>query len=294
MPIVVATPEHLSGVRRLLQTAAYRYLDIGSEDISALLSRAHGAVGEESGTLWGYFGVQLEDRPATLLPDAPTRAYVRAWAVQRPMRPVAVLREMLHLIQAAVAQPAPGVQIICYGSDPWVNHSLSENGFVEAEQVQFYELDRLPRRVAALPAPPADVRLTPGHPDHLTELARMDAAAFPPLWHFGTKDLFEMLVRCRVQIAWCDGRMVGYTAVCTNNRSEVQLARLAVHPAWQGKGVGRLLLSDTIRYAAQEFERLVLNTQTTNHRSQKLYQGFGFRPIGLPIPVLVRAPEQEV
>ncbi len=288
MPIVAATPDHLSGVRRLVQTAAYHYLDIGAEDISILLTQAYGAVGEEAGRLWGYFGVQVEDRPVTLPPDAPTRAYVRVWAVQRPARPAEALSQLLPVVQTGLARPAPGVQLICYGSDPWVHHSLTENGFEEVEQVRFFELDRLRRRVETLPSPMPGVRLVPGHPDHLDELARLDAAAFPALWHFGAKDLFEMLVRCRVQLAWCDDVLVGYTAICANNRVEAQLARLAVHPEWQGRGVGRTLLGDSILYAAQEFERLVLNTQVTNHRSQRLYQGFGFRPIGLPVPVLAK------
>lgn len=288
MPIVAATPDHLNGVRRLIQSAAYRYLDIGAEDVSVLLAQAHGAVGEEAGRLWGYLGVQVEERPVTLPPDAPTRAYVRVWAVQRPVRPAEALRQLLPLVQRGLARPAPGVQLICYGSDPWVHHSLTANGFDEVEQVRFFELDRLHRRAETLPPPTPRVRLTPGHPDHLDELARLDAAAFPSLWHFGSKDLFEMLVRCRVQLAWYDDVLAGYTAVCANSRVEAQLARLAVHPDWQGRGVGRTLLSDSILYATQSFDRLVLNTQTTNHRSQRLYQGFGFRPIGLPVPVLIR------
>jgi ribosomal protein S18 acetylase RimI-like enzyme len=119
-------------------------------------------------------------------------------------------------------------------------------------------------------------------------LAGLDAAAFPPLWHFGVKDLFEMLMRCRVQLAWWQGQLAGYAALCANNRSEGQLARLAVHPSFQGRGIGRALLADAITYAAQEFAVLVLNTQVTNTRSQTLYRGFGFRAIGLPVAVLAR------
>lgn len=288
MSIVVATLDRLTDVRRLLQAAPYRYLDMGAEDISILLAQGHSAVGEEGGRLWGVLGVQIEDRPLTLAPDAPTRAYVRALAVQRPMRPGPALRALLSLVQSGLDDHAPGVQLICYGSDLWLNQTLSENGFVETEQVQFFELDRLARRAAALPSSLPDVRFTPGHPDELAELARLDAAAFPPLWHFGPRDLLEMLMRCRVQLAWCNGTLVGYTAVCTNSRVEAQLARLAVHPTQQGRGVGRALLSEAILYAAEEFGRLVLNTQTTNQRSQKLYRGFGFRPIGVPVPVLVK------
>ena len=59
-----------------------------------------------------------------------------------------------------------------------------------------------------------------------------------------------------------------------------------VHPDYQGKGIGRALLSEAVRYAAGEFTVLVLNTQVNNNRSQTLYRGFGFRPIGMALSVL--------
>jgi ribosomal protein S18 acetylase RimI-like enzyme len=288
MPIAAATLADLSPVRHLLQTATYCYVDIGAEDVAVLLAQAHSTLGQENGKLWGVLGVQQEERPVTLPAAAPTRAYLRVLAVQRPMRPGPSLQALLAPVQEQFAGSAPGVQLICYGAEPWVHQTLTENGFAEVEQVQFFELDRLSQRAAALPPGPAQLQITPGRPDYLAELARLDAAAFSPLWHFGPKDLLEMLMRCRVQLAWWDGVLAGYTAVCANSRSEAQLARLAVHPDYQGRGVGRALLGDTILYAAQEFHRLVLNTQTTNQRSQKLYLGFGFRPIGLSVPVLVR------
>ena len=114
----------------------------------------------------------------------------------------------------------------------------------------------------------------------------VDAATFDPLWHFGRRDLFELLMRGRMQVAWWEGQMVGYNAVCANSQSEGQLARLAVHPNFQGRGIGRALVSDAIRYAAGEFSVLVLNTQINNNRSQSLYRGLGFRPIGMSLAVL--------
>ena len=59
-----------------------------------------------------------------------------------------------------------------------------------------------------------------------------------------------------------------------------------MHPSYQGRGIGRALLSDAIRYAAGEFSVLVLNTQINNNRSQSLYRGLGFRPIGTSLAVL--------
>ncbi|HXF64596.1 MAG TPA: GNAT family N-acetyltransferase [Caldilineaceae bacterium] len=288
MPVVKASLLHLVGVRRLLKEAFYRYVDAGAEDLPHLLAHASGAVGEENGRAWGFLSVQLEDRPSTLPPDAPTRAYLKVLAALRPFHPGDTLRRLLPLVEAQFGRQPGGVQIISYGADHWLEPALLAAGFVEVERVQFYQLDRLARRVEGLPPLPPLLNLTPGHPDFLDELARLDAAAFPPLWHFGTKDLFELLMRGRVQLAWRQGVLAGYSAICANSSSEGQLARLAVHPDFQGQGIGRGLLSDAVAYAANEFSVLILNTQLTNTRSQTLYKGFGFRPIGAPVPVLAR------
>jgi ribosomal protein S18 acetylase RimI-like enzyme len=292
MSIIQASPAHLAAVRRLLYDTPYSYLDTGTEDLPHLLAAGYSAVGLEASRPWGFLCLQLEERPATLPPTAPVRAYTRAVAVQRLLRPGYALRELLAVVDDQLRlspdSAQAGVQILCYGADGWLATALAEAGFREVEQVQFFRLDRLSRRVAALPPLPPDLRLESPGPDHLEELARLDAAAFPPLWHFGTKDLFELLIRCRVRLAWWEGRLVGYAAVCANSRSEAQLARLAVHPALQGQGIGRALLADSIVYAAEEYAVLVLNTQTSNTRSQSLYKGFGFQPMGLSIPVLAR------
>ena len=290
MPIVPATLTHLAAIHRLMQDGYYRYSDMGHEDLPSLINRGLSAVGEDAGQVWGFVGVQMEERPATMPVGAPTRAYLRGVALQRRRQPNLDLAETLAATVRQLPPHPHAVQYLAYGTDFWFNSTLAEIGFQKVEAVQFYQLDRLRTRLAGLPpTPPATARgltFAPGHPDHLAALAALDAAAFPPLWHFGQRDLFEMLMRCRVQIAWCDGQIVGYSAVCANSRHEGQLARLAVDPAFQSQGVGRGLLADAIRYAAEEFTVMVLNTQTTNTRSQKLYRGFGFRPIGTPISVL--------
>jgi ribosomal-protein-alanine N-acetyltransferase len=100
------------------------------------------------------------------------------------------------------------------------------------------------------------------------------------------------LIRCRVQFAWWQDRLAGYSALCANSRSEGQLARLAVHPDLQGRGIGRALVTDAIAYAGGEYRTLVLNTQTHNTRSQALYRRLGFRAVGTPMPVLARLVER--
>ena len=67
---------------------------------------------------------------------------------------------------------------------------------------------------------------------------------------------------------------------------EARLARLAVHPAAQGKGAGRALLSDLFRYITYAgLSRLSVNTQSDNQASLSLYQRMGFVRTGEEYPV---------
>jgi ribosomal protein S18 acetylase RimI-like enzyme len=287
MPLLRATPNHFPAINQLLQSAYYRYVDMGMEDLPGLIEHALTAVGVEQsqGRPWGFLGVQIEDRPLTMPEDAPTRAHVRAVAFQHNHPPEIELGRLMKLVVQEQSEPY-AVQYLCYGAEYWLSRALEEAGFSQIEAVQFYQLDRLRSRLGHLPPTPPQLTFTPLYPAQLDELAILDAATFDPLWHFGRRDLFELLMRGRMQVAWWEGEMVGYSAVCANSQSEGQLARLAVHPKFQGRGIGRSLLSEAIRYAAGEFTVLVLNTQINNSRSQNLYRSFGFRPIGMSLSVL--------
>jgi GNAT superfamily N-acetyltransferase len=282
-----ATTNHLVAVKQLLQNAYYRYVDMGMEDLPGLLADGVTALGQEAHQeqAWGFVGVQIEERPLTMPDNAPTRGHLRAVAIQHNHAPELELGRLMGVIVADQTDSYP-VQYLCYGAEYWLSKALQEAGFTQIEAVQFYQLDRLRSRLHTLPPIPAQLSFTPLYPAQLDELAILDAATFDPLWHFGRRDLFELLMRGRIQVAWWEGEMVGYSAICANTQNEAQLARLAVHPDYQGRGIGRALLSDAIRYAAGDFSVLVLNTQINNNRSQSLYRGLGFRPIGLSLAVM--------
>lgn len=57
---------------------------------------------------------------------------------------------------------------------------------------------------------------------------------------------------------------------------------LAVHPGWQGQGVGRALLSHLIEWAraAPALEKIELNVRASNEPAQALYRKLGFTEIG--------------
>jgi len=60
---------------------------------------------------------------------------------------------------------------------------------------------------------------------------------------------------------------------------------LAVHPGWQGRGVGRALLERLIEWAiaAPAVEKIELNVRSTNTRAQTLYRKLGFTEIGVKV-----------
>jgi ribosomal protein S18 acetylase RimI-like enzyme len=239
---------------------------------------------------WGFFCIQVEDRPTTLPLDAPTRAYVRGIALLHGHSPTQSLQLFIETLCQQLGRRKEAYQLICYGHQQWFIKPLLDAGFAVVERVQFFQLNRLDRRPELQPAVTEAARLVPADLGQLGELARLDAETFAPLWHFSEKELLELLLRCRVQVALVNEKIVGYAALATHSPAQAQLARLAVHPSLQGRGIGRQLLADSIGHARSAgFNSLTLNTQASNQRSQKLYSDFGFRPVGRAIPTLAKS-----
>ncbi len=290
MDLERATVAQLPQIRRFLYQVRRRHVDFGAEDLPRLVDRAYFWLAREEDTLAGLVCVQVEERPSTLPPGAPTRGYVRAAAVAHGYSPAPLLCALLRHIEQEVG-PTGDLsprQFICYGSAQWLLAALLAADFIQADSIQFYQLTSLQRR--PLPAPPPQVaQLAPAHAGQMADLAVLDAAAFDPLWHFGRQDLLELLMRSRLQVALYQGELAGYSALSSNSEREMQLARLAVHPRFQGRGIGRQLLWDSIVHARQRgCHVLALNTQTSNRRSQELYRRAGFQAVGAAIPVLVK------
>jgi ribosomal protein S18 acetylase RimI-like enzyme len=287
MPIVRATEADLDALRRLFQSARYKFADFGLEDLPDLLAKSESSLGTSDGVLWGFLSLQTEERPVTLPPSAPSRSYLRSMALRGGYPPSQHVGPLLTKAVSHLHERCEHIQVITYGGERWVVNALTHAGFTVADQVQFYELPRPHRQLHKLPSNNSLATLHMAESRDLEPLAELDAAAFPPLWHFGHKDMVELLMRTRLQTAVLGDEIVGYTAAIVNSSEELQLARLAVHPELQGHGIGRQLLHDVVAHAAAEqFERIILNTQTDNEPSQYLYRSFGFRSTSKPVPVL--------
>lgn len=75
--------------------------------------------------------------------------------------------------------------------------------------------------------------------------------------------------------------MFGYVVVWII-RGEAHILNLAVHPEARRQGVASMLLGSAIEAAAaQAADILYLEVRRSNEGAQKLYEGFGFKQVGM-------------
>lgn len=122
----------------------------------------------------------------------------------------------------------------------------------------------------------------------------VDRLAFRPEWAMdalGLANARRATPAARYRVA-ADrtGHVVGY-AVTGRAGRRGYLQRLAVHPDCQGRGVGRTLVLDGLRWCRRWGTRgVVVNTQHGNERALGLYRGLGFRDTTVGLVVLELRP----
>jgi ribosomal protein S18 acetylase RimI-like enzyme len=165
----------------------------------------------------------------------------------------------------------------------WYADLLDASGFTCRQKIVMLE-----RQGGALtpPTQPASVSIRRMMPYDLPAVAKVDAAAFAPLWQNTLPALNRAYPQAALAtVAEKDGCLIGYQ-ISTPNPFGAHLARLAVLPEAQGQHVGYALVDDLIRQLAQRgADRLTVNTQSDNPVSLRLYQQMGFRLTGEQYPV---------
>lgn len=120
----------------------------------------------------------------------------------------------------------------------------------------------------------------------LDNIVRVDTAAFEPLWRYH-QSILEAAVRqaAMLKVIERDGQIAGYQ-LSTHHSGTGHLARLAVLPEWQGRGLGSILVADMLcQFATHGITTVTVNTQEDNHRSRRLYARLGFAPAHHRVPV---------
>ena len=129
----------------------------------------------------------------------------------------------------------------------------------------------------AATAPQAAATLRPAEISDIARLCEIDRLAFAPHWRMSPSDFRQALrIAAAATVAVWQGEVAAYQ-FSTRHDDAGHLARLAVHPAWQRRGIASLLVRrwlDEMRRSG--VETLTVNTQASNYPSQHLYQRFGF------------------
>jgi ribosomal protein S18 acetylase RimI-like enzyme len=126
-------------------------------------------------------------------------------------------------------------------------------------------------------------------PDHLVvrdadvdleALLEIDRAAFEPFWRFDYNALQEATqATARSSLFVINDGENGFTgyAVVGYGHAISYLQRVAVHPNWQGQGMGRSLVRAAARGAKRAGSKaLLLNTQSENSGATTLYESEGY------------------
>lgn len=177
---------------------------------------------------------------------------------------------------------AGGAKVAAIAIQPWFQNLLAESGFENRQQIVLLEW----RYQSTAAREATGIRIRKMTEVDLPEVEKTDAASFDPLW----QNPLETLRRAYAQalyatVAENENGIIGYQ-ISTGGGQRAHLARLAVHPAVQGKGAGRVLLNDLFVFLTHMgVSRLSVNTQSDNQASLSLYQRMGFLRTGEQYPV---------
>jgi GNAT superfamily N-acetyltransferase len=80
------------------------------------------------------------------------------------------------------------------------------------------------------------------------------------------------------QIVTVDGHDAGVLIV-DHRPTETYLGRIALHPDYQGRGIGSHLIKRILQEAATSHQPLTLDVLTVNPRAYRLYQHLGFQEV---------------
>jgi ribosomal protein S18 acetylase RimI-like enzyme len=215
-------------------------------------------------------------------PDPDSISWIRLFVFATHLSGVSAWTLLWNAARGELAV-AGGATAAVIATQPWFDQILVDSGYNLDGHITLLEWnDQL---IAPTPVPDK-VKLRVMTPDDLPGVVEVDSAAFDPLW----RNSFAALSKAYSQASYAsiaeDGSdMLGYQ-LSTGTSLGAHLARLAVRPEAQGRGLGAALVGDLMRQMQKGGgSRLTVNTQGDNEASLALYHRLGFRRTGEQFPV---------
>ncbi len=272
-----ATKSDYRAIARLIENHWAVHTRIFMEDLQIRLEQYIGFVVEDAVTLRAF--LLLEPLPAEI-------SLIAVVAVHNQTDVLHLLQSTFPLIEFDFMQRGYRV-IMQFGEAEWLTQPLVQLGFFVKEKMLTYEWHHKP--LPDIPTHP-HLRVRSAHPADLPDLLIIDHLAFVDMWHKSRLILRDALSRAALfTVALHDHKIVGYQW-CDRVGNHAHLTRIAIHPHYQGQGIGTQLLYHAMQHLkARHIKHISLNTQEHNLRSQVLYQRFGFRQTKRVIEVLWKA-----
>ncbi|RXK48762.1 GNAT family N-acetyltransferase [Aquirufa rosea] len=86
--------------------------------------------------------------------------------------------------------------------------------------------------------------------------------------------------------AWCDDQIVGTVSLMKIQEGVFELTKMAVNEAFQGLGIGKLLMDQCLDYAKNTgIKEIIIYSNRRLERAVAMYRNYGFKEIDLG-PVL--------
>jgi [ribosomal protein S18]-alanine N-acetyltransferase len=130
--------------------------------------------------------------------------------------------------------------------------------------------------------PPVRLAIGPMRVDHLPEVQAIEKASFTSPWppHAYRSEL-ETNRLAHYLVVEVHGRVIAYGGIWLMV-DEAHVTTFAVHPQWRRRHIGDQLLLALLDIAvARHAHEATLEVRLSNLAARKLYEKFGFRPVGL-------------
>jgi ribosomal protein S18 acetylase RimI-like enzyme len=233
----------------------------------------------------GYQPYLIVERDGQLLaalaspPDPPEIAWIRLLAISSEF----TISDAWKVLWQSAYEYLWGITVAAIPMQSWFSQQLISAQFEHAHDIAMFAWENQKPPPEHNP-PNCNLRLM-NHND-LTSIKELDALAFGPIWQ-QSLEMLELAFKqsAHAMVAETSEGIIGYQ-ISTAESGGCHLARLAVHPKHQGKGIGFALTRDMLVYFYNRGTlRVTVNTQTDNTPSLALYKKVGFHSTGEVFPV---------
>lgn len=206
-------------------------------------------------------------------PDSPETAWLRLFAVDSHVDAQEAWQVLWPAAQQTLAAQ-PGLRACALALQPWLAVLLRDSGFMHTNDVIMMIWDA--GSLLGLPRP-KPCRLRGMLLEDLDAVHQIDQRAFSPEWRNSRSDLeFAFMQSAAATVALEEEQLVGYQ-LSTAGPMGGHLARLAVLPEFQGRGLGYALVRHVLgEFSQRGASHVTVNTQSDNLASQALYHKAGF------------------